>query len=144
MRKSYWLPILAILTLAGTYFCATLLSQQSFAQLPQSRQQYADPSQPFPYKYEAVAASATAQVLGGVGAVGDYLGICTIYPATTTPGLVTVFDGTNTAANSIILFPGGTTTVLPISIPISAVSVNGAWKVTTGVSVSVVCSGRFT
>ena len=30
-------------------------------------------SQPYAYQYETVAASATAQVLGGTGAVGDYV-----------------------------------------------------------------------
>ena len=56
--------------------------------------------------YEAVAASQTATVLqSSTGAAGDYLSHCDIYPTSTSPGVVTVFDSTNTAANSVILFP---------------------------------------
>jgi hypothetical protein len=97
--------------------------------------------------YEAVAASQTATVLqSSTGAAGDYLSHCVIYPASTSPGVVTVFDSTNTAANSAILFAGGSTSLsnlAPIPIPVGAVSVNGAWKVTTGPNVSVVCYGKF-
>lgn len=97
--------------------------------------------------FQAVAASATATVLQQTtGAAGDYLSHCDIYPATTSPGVVTVFDNTNTAANSVILFAGGATSVsnlAPIPVPVGAVSVAGAWKVTTGTNVSVVCFGRF-
>lgn len=97
--------------------------------------------------YLAVAASQTATVLQtSTGATGDYLSHCVIYPATTSPGVVTVFDSTNTAANSAILFAGGSTSLsnlTPIPVPVGAVSVNGAWKVTTGSNVSVVCYGKF-
>lgn len=99
--------------------------------------------------YQAVAASQTATALtgGSGGAAGDYLSHCTIYPTSVSPGVVTVFDSTNTAANSAILFPGGTSSVsslVPFPIPVGALSVNGAWKVTTGANVSVVCEGKFT
>ena len=97
--------------------------------------------------YQAVAASQTATVLGSTGATGDYLSHCTIYPTSTSPGVVTVFDSTNTAANSAVLFPGGATStsnLVPFAIPVGAKSVNGAWKVTTGAAVSVVCVGKFT
>ena len=97
--------------------------------------------------YEAVAASQTATVLqSSTGAAGDYLSHCVIYPASTSPGVVTVFDSTNTAANSAILFAGGSSSVsnlVPIPVPVGALSVNGAWKVTTGANVSVVCYGKF-
>lgn len=97
--------------------------------------------------YLAVAASQTATVLQtSTGATGDYLSHCVIYPASTSPGVVTVFDSTNTAANSAILFAGGassTSNLTPIPVPVGAVSVNGAWKVTTGANVSVVCYGKF-
>jgi outer membrane protein assembly factor BamE (lipoprotein component of BamABCDE complex) len=100
-------------------------------------------------KYQAVAASQTATSLvgAGSGATGDYLSHCVIYPQSTSPGVVTVFDSTNTAANSAILFAGGATStsnLTPISVPVGALSVNGAWKVTTGTNVSVVCYGNFT
>lgn len=97
--------------------------------------------------YQAVAASQTATVLQtSTGATGDYLSHCTIYPTSTSPGVVTVFDSTNTAANSAILFAGGASSLsnlVPFAIPVGAKSVNGAWKVTTGASVSVVCEGKF-
>lgn len=103
--------------------------------------------------WNTVAASQTAQVLsstqaGGTGAVGDYLSHCVIQPATTSPGVVTVFDGTNTATNDAISFPGGASSVsnlVPFAIPVGAVSVNsGGWKVTTTTNVTVSCYGKFT
>ncbi len=95
--------------------------------------------------YNTIAASQTAQALtgGSGGAMGDYLSYCTIVPATTAPGVVTILDN----STAIYSFPGGGTTALttliPFSIPIAAVSVSGAWKVTTGANVSVVCVGKF-
>lgn len=98
-------------------------------------------------RYQAVAASQTAAVLqSSTGATGDYLSHCVIYPASTSPGVVTVFDGSNSAANSAILFAGGATSVsnlAPIPVPVGSVSRNGAWEVTTGANVSVVCHGSF-
>lgn len=95
--------------------------------------------------YETVAASATAQVLGGSGAVGDYLSHCVIYPVTTAAGAVTVFDNTNAAATNVITFATGTLSNLaPIPIPVGAISTAGAWKVTTGTNVTVTCYGKFT
>lgn len=97
--------------------------------------------------YQAVAASQTATVLQtSTGAIGDYLSHCVIYPTSTSPGVVTVFDNTNAAAGSAILFPGGASSVsnlAPIPVPVGAVSTAGAWKVTTGTAVSVVCYGKF-
>ena len=90
--------------------------------------------------YETVAASQTAQVLGGSGASGDYLTSVLIIPATTSPGAVTILDG----ATSIPIFVGGTTTVQPFLIPLGIRSVSGAWKVTTGSNVSVIATGSFT
>lgn len=97
--------------------------------------------------YQAVAASQTATVLQtSTGATGDYLSHCDIYPTSTSPGVVTVFDNTNAAAGSAILFPGGASSLsnlAPIPVPVGAVSTAGAWKVTTGANVSVVCYGKF-
>lgn len=97
--------------------------------------------------YETVAASQTGQALGATGATGDYLSHCVIYPASTSPGVVTVFDNTNAAGTNVIAFAGGassTSNLTPISVPIGAISTAGAWKVTTGASVSVTCYGKFT
>lgn len=96
--------------------------------------------------YETVAASQTGQTLGATGGTGDYLSHCVVYPTTTTPGVVTVFDNTSSAANNAIAFPGGASSVsnlVPISIPVGAFSLNGAWKVTTGANLVVTCYGNF-
>jgi hypothetical protein len=97
--------------------------------------------------YQAVAASQTATVLqSSAGATGDYLSHCIIYPTSTSPGVVTVFDNTNTAANSAILFPGGassTSNLVPIVVAVGAKSASGPWKATTGANVSIVCVGKF-
>ncbi len=95
--------------------------------------------------YETVAASQTGQALGATGATGDYLSHCVIYPVTTGAGLVTVFDNTNAAATNVITFTSGTLSNLaPIPLPVGAISVSGAWKVTTGANVTVTCYGKFT
>lgn len=93
--------------------------------------------------YETVAASATAQVLGATGAVGDYLKGLLIIPATTSPGAVTLLDG----ATSITIFAGGASSVAdlkPFYVEFSMISVSGAWKVTTGTNISVIGIGKFT
>lgn len=94
--------------------------------------------------YETVAASQTGQVLGGSGAIGDYLARIIITPALAACGVVTVLDN----ATPIISFAGGATTaltdLLPKTIEIGAKSASGAWKITTGASVAVVGIGNFT
>jgi len=92
--------------------------------------------------YETVAASATAQVLGASGAVGDYIAGLLVIPATTSPGNVILLDN----ATSITVFTGGASSVsnlVPFFIPLGVKSVSGAWKVTTGANVSVIASGNF-
>jgi len=94
--------------------------------------------------YEPVAASATNQILGATGAVGDYLARIIIVPATTTPGAVSISDGNGSA---ITIFPGGTVDVKPIVVEIGAKAINATtpgWKVTTGLNVSVLGVGMFT
>lgn len=92
-------------------------------------------------EYETVAASQTDQVLGATGAAGDYLSHIVIQPATTGAGTVTVKDGTT------VIFTFTTGTLADLSsktVPFSAFSVNGAWKVTTGSNVAVLGVGDFT
>ena len=97
--------------------------------------------------YKAVAASATATLLGATGATGDYLDGVLIIPATAAAGAVSITDGSGSA---ITIFAGGGTTALPtlapFYVPIGAISSGGAggWKVTTGTNVSVVGIGNFT
>lgn len=104
------------------------------------------PAQPLPVmlstSYETVAASQTAQVLGSTGAVGDYLAGLLVIPATTSPGVVTLLDG----STSIPVFVGGATSVsslAPFFITCGMKCVGSGWKVTTGANVSVIGVGNF-
>lgn len=93
--------------------------------------------------YETVAASQTDQVLGATGATGDYLSALLIIPATTSPGAVSIKDGSGSA---ITVFTGGSSSVsnlVPFLIPLGMVSTGGAWKVTTGANVSAIGIGSF-
>jgi hypothetical protein len=94
-------------------------------------------------EYETVAASQTAQVMGGTGAIGDYIHGILVIPALVACGVVTLLDG----ATSIPVFVGGGTTALadakPFWIPLGLTSVVGAWKITTGASVSCIAVGDF-
>ena len=91
--------------------------------------------------YETVAASQTGQVLGLNGSTGDYIERLIIRPATTSPGLVTILDGSTSIP---IMATGGTTTLEPIVVELGMQSVSGAWSVTTGANVSVIAVGKFT
>ena len=95
---------------------------------------------PYAYQYEHVAASQTAQVLGGTGAAGDYLHrlICTVSTAAT--GNVTIVDG---STSHVILPASAGTGVNIYNIEVNAISRNGAWKVTTGAGVEVLAIGIF-
>jgi hypothetical protein len=94
-------------------------------------------------EYETVAASQTAQALGATGAVGDIITGVLVIPATTSPGSVALLDN----ATSITVFTGGASSVsnlVPFFIPLGIKSVSGAWKITTGASVSCIAVGEFT
>lgn len=94
--------------------------------------------------YETVAASQTAQALGATGATGDTIVGLVIIPAVVACGAVDLLDN----ATSISIFVGGGTTALtdakPFYVPLGMVSASGAWKITTGASVSVIAIGSFT
>lgn len=95
-------------------------------------------------KYETVAASQTDQALGPTGATGDYLAGVLIVPATTSPGAVSVKEGSGSA---IVIFTGGPTSVsnlVPFFVPLGIKSTAGAWKLTTGSAVSAIGVGAFT
>lgn len=95
-------------------------------------------------EYETVAASQTAQVLGATGAAGDLIQGILVIPAVVACGVVTLLDG----STSIPVFVGGGTTALsdakPFFIKLGLRSVSGAWKITTGASVSCIAMGDFT
>ena len=94
--------------------------------------------------YETIAASQTDQVMGGAGAAGDYFSGVLIVPGTTSPGAVSIKDG---SGSTITIFTGGTSSVaslVPFFVPIGASSGSGGWKVTTGANVSAIGVGKFT
>lgn len=94
-----------------------------------------------PGMYEAVAASQTDQVMGPVGATGDFLDYVIVIPTTVAPGAVTIKDG----STAIITTTAGTATVLPgvFTIPVKCYSTTGAWKISTGTNVAVLAVGKF-
>ena len=104
---------------------------------------------PFPVsvngtEYETVAASATDQVIGATGAIGDLLAGLLVVPATTSPGAVSIKDG---AGSAITVFTGGATSVsglVPFFVPLGIKASGAGWKVTTGAAVSVIAVGDFT
>lgn len=97
----------------------------------------------FNQAYETVAASQSDQVLGPNGGKGNILERLIIVPATTSPGAVSIKDG---SGGAITVFTGGASSVgdlTPIVIEVGAISTSGAWKVTTGANVSAIGVGKF-
>ena len=96
---------------------------------------------PYRYQYEHVAASQTAQVLGGTGAAGDYIHrlACTVSTAAT--GNVLILDGTGFSHTILPALPGGG--IGQYDIELNIISRNGAWKITTGAGVEVLAIGIF-
>lgn len=93
---------------------------------------------PFGTTYETVAASQTAQVLGGSGAVGDTIVRLIITVNTALTSTVTIIDG----STSIAIMPAATVVGI-YSIDLGVQSVSGPWKVTTGAGATVVAVGNF-
>lgn len=95
-------------------------------------------------EYETVAASQTEQTLGATGGSGDLLAGVLVIPASTSPGTISIKDGSNSA---ITVFNGGTDSVsnlVPFMIPLGLKSTAGAWQITTGANVSAIGIGTFT
>lgn len=89
-------------------------------------------------KFETVAASQTAQVLGATGAIGDYIERLVITVATAATGTVSLLD----LATSIPITAANT----PIGVYVVELgmrSTEGAWKVTTGAGATVIAVGQF-
>ena len=93
---------------------------------------------PFGTFYETVAASQTAQVLGVTGAAGDTLMRLIITVGTSLTGTVSLLDNATSYAIMAANTPIGVYT-----IEINAVSVSGAWKITTGAGATVMAVGNF-
>tara|TARA_R110000868_G_scaffold247991_1_gene504337 strand:+ start:431 stop:742 length:312 start_codon:yes stop_codon:yes gene_type:complete len=95
---------------------------------------------PYEFPYETVAASQTAQVLGGTGATGDYVHRLIISVVTVASAGVTLLDG----GTSIVLLTGAATVVPGVyTVELGMRSVSGPWKITTGAGATVVAVGRF-
>jgi len=92
------------------------------------------------YQYETVAASQTAQVLGGSGAAGDYLHRLIVTVNTAATSTVTLTDGV-TAIPVVPANLGSGVGVLDIELDMA--SLTSGWKVTTGAGVTVVAVGQF-
>ena len=98
----------------------------------------------FTYQYEHVAASQSAQVLGGTGAAGDYIHrlICTVSTAATCN--VVLVDGTGVGILTHTVLPASPGTGINVyNIEINAASTTGAWKSPTGAGVEVMAVGIF-
>jgi hypothetical protein len=94
-------------------------------------------------EYETVAASQTDQPMGATGAANDLLMSVVIIPTSTSPGAVSIKDGSGSA---ITIFAGGASSVLtlhPFSVPLNIRSTSGGWKITTGANVSAIGIGDF-
>lgn len=92
-----------------------------------------------------VPAGTAKTVLGATGAVGDELVSVTIVPATTSPGSVTIYDGT--AGTALVLFNGGATSVAdlkPFQVTINSKALAAGWFIATGANVSAIVIGNFT
>jgi hypothetical protein len=91
--------------------------------------------------YEAVAASQTAQAMGATGATGDYLSHVVFQPTSLAAATSTILDN----ATVIYTYTAGTLADLrPIVVPVNALSVSGAWKITTGANMTATGFGKFT
>lgn len=96
-----------------------------------------------PGGWEYIPASTT-QVMGGSGALGDYLSHVTITPTSTTPGAVQIQDGGGTART---IFAGGASSVsnlVPFAVPLGLTSLAGAWTIITNANETAIAVGRFT
>lgn len=94
------------------------------------------------YKYETVAVSQTAQVLGATGAIGDRIKKLIITVSTAASSTVSLLDGATSTSLMAATTAIGTYTVDFGEDGI--VSAEGAWKITTGAGASVIAVGNFT
>lgn len=97
----------------------------------------------FSKTYQTIAASQTDAALGASGGIkGDKIERLIIVPATTGAGTVSIKDGSGSAIN--VFVTGTLADLRPIVIELGAISISGAWKVTTGANVSVIAVGQLT
>lgn len=91
------------------------------------------------HDYELVAASQTNQVLGGVGAKGDFLTRLILNNITVATADVTLTDGTT----AIVIQTGASAQLGPVVVEIGARALAGPWKLTTGAGVTAIAVGQF-
>lgn len=94
------------------------------------------------YKYETVAASQTAQVLGTTGSIGDRIKKLIVTVTTAATSTVALLDSTT----SVSLVPANAT-IGTYTIDFGEqgiISQIGAWNITTGAGASVIAIGDFT
>ena len=91
--------------------------------------------------YETIAAGQTDQILGGRGAVADYLERVIIFVTISASGTVTIKDNATTWGVFPNSIAGGAGVYV---IPVGCHSANGAWKITTGAGSTAVAVGKFT
>ena len=89
-------------------------------------------------RYETVAASQTAQVLGTAGSVGDFVGRLVITVGTAATSTVTLLD--NATAIPIM---AANTAIGVYTVELGMRSVSGPWKITTGAGATVIAIGAF-
>lgn len=90
-------------------------------------------------RYETVAASQTAQVLGIAGSVGDFVSRLIITVGTAASSTVALLD----SATSIPIMAANTA-IGVYTVELGIRSVEGPWKITTGAGATVVAVGAFT
>jgi hypothetical protein len=95
--------------------------------------------------YVACPANATTSLddtgQAGAGATGDEIDWLWLYPATTTPGALSLKDG----AVTVWAWPAGITLndTRPIFVPLNLRSQNGAWSVVAGANMAALGAGAF-
>lgn len=92
--------------------------------------------------YEVIAASQTDQVLGPVGAAGDYLDRIIITANTAATATVGIQDGAGTLIPIMPASPGGGVGAYVVVLKMHSRS--GAWSITTGAGATVLAIGSFT
>jgi len=94
---------------------------------------------PYRYQYEHVAASQTAQVLGGTGAIGNYLHRIVVTVSTAATSQVQLNDN-GTLVHTLV---PANTPIGSYTIELNMRSATGAWSITTAAGVEVIGVGIF-
>jgi hypothetical protein len=101
---------------------------------------------PIPDAYEFFVAAAASAAIGASGAAGDFLEAIIVMPASTSPGAITIKDGS--AGSAITIFPGGANSVAdlkPFTVRLGLRATGaGGWQLATGAAVAAIATGIFT